>query len=344
MGKADTHVHTEYSGFNKLGVIKFPESVALPDVQVDNARANGMDVLCITDHDETAGAFIAQKYARKYDDIEVVAGEEITTADGEIIGLFLNEKIPYNLSVEETVDIIREQGGLVIAPHPFSFHVPGLQERILELDIDGFEVINGGHPDSYSNKFARAVMDRYPGRWAETSGSDAHSIYTAGYNWTEFSGNTAEDFRKAILNKTTIACGEAAPVFGQVQWSVDVVIGGQKLLYQSLIGKLKNVPNDHLIEKINSITDLKKATGIFAGCLYVVPPISFIATILSTSYLKKGSREMEAWIPERLEGIDTIIGKVDSLGGPGHIPGRLPEVDAVTDRIVKRRSRINGGR
>ncbi len=316
MGKADTHVHTEYSGFNKLGAMKFPESVALPETQVDRARANGMDVLCITDHDETAGAFIAEKYARKFDDIDVVIGEEVTTMDGEIIGLYLTERIPDMLSVEETVDIIREQGGLTIAPHPFSFHVPGLQEKALMLDLDGFETINGGHPDSYSNMFARLVMERFPGRWADISGSDAHSVYTTGYNWTEFPGDTADDLRKAILSKATKACGAPAPVFGQVQWSVDVVLGGQKLLYKSLLGKLKNVPNDHLIEKINSINDLKKATGIFAGMLYVVPPISFIATIASVSFLKKGAVKMTAEIPERLAGIDRIIAELDAKGGP----------------------------
>ena len=328
MGRADTHLHTEYSGFQKLGVIKFPESVVQPDKQVDKARENGMDVVCITDHDETHGAFLAERYARqKYDDIEVVVGEEVTTADGEIIGLFLTERIPDMLSVEETVDIIREQGGLVIAPHPFSFHVPGLKERILDLDIDGFEVINGGHPDKYTNMFARLVMDRYPGRWAETSGSDAHSMYTTGYNWTEFPGTTADDFRKAILDKTTKACGQAAPVFGQVQWSVDVVLGGQRMLDSSLKGKLRGVPEDHLIEKINSISDLKKATGIFAGMLYVVPPISFIATVLSTSFLKKGAERMTAGIPERMKAIDDIIKEVDANGGPGkHRPAYLNEV------------------
>ncbi|MDO5853948.1 MAG: PHP-associated domain-containing protein [Thermoplasmata archaeon] len=318
MGKADTHLHTEYSGFQKLGFIKFPESVAQPERQVDKARQLGLDVLCVTDHDETHGAFIAQKYAQqKYDDIDVVVGEEVTTADGEVIGLFLTERIPEMLSVEETIDRIREQGGLTIAPHPFSFHVPGLKERVLDLDLDGIEVINGGHPDAYTNMFARTVVDRYPGRWAETSGSDAHSKYTIGYNWTEFPGNTADDLRKAILNKTTKACGQAAPVFGQVQWSVDVVIGGQKLMYKSLTGRLKNVPKDHLIEKINSISDLYKATGIFAGFLYVVPPISFIATIMSTSYLKKGSAKMIESMPERLEHIDALIAEVDANGGPG---------------------------
>lgn len=315
MGRADTHVHTEYSGFSRLGVMKFPESVTMPEEQVDNARRNGMDVLAITDHDETAGAFIAEKYARQFDDIEVIVGEEVTTADGEIIGLFLNERVPDMLSVEETVDIIREQGGLTIAPHPFSFHVPGLQEKIFELDLDGFETINGGHPDAYSNMFAKLVMDRYPGRWAEMSGSDAHSVYTAGYNWTEFEGTTADEFRKSVLNKTTRSAGQAAPVFSQVQWSADVVLGGQKLLYKSLIGKLKNVKDDHLIEKVNSITNLKKATGLVAGFIYLVPPIIFIATVLSTGYLHKGAEDMISRIPERLEKIDRIIAEIDAKKG-----------------------------
>ena len=343
MGRADTHLHTEYSGFNKLGIIRFPESTTMPEKQVDRMRELGMNVMAITDHDETAGAFIAQKYAKaNYDDIEVIVGEEVTTADGEIIGLFLTEKVPDMLSVEETIDIIRSQGGLVIAPHPFGMHAPGLQERILDLDIDGFETINGGHPDAYANMFARIVMDRYPGRWAETSGSDAHSVYTSGYNWTEFSGNSADDYRRAILNKSTVAVGKPAPVFGQVQWSVDVVLGGQRLMYKSLFGKLKNVPHDHLIEKINSITDLKKATGIFAGMLYVVPPLSFVATILSTSYLKKSAGDMTPWIPDRLAEIDRIVKAVDARGGPGTCDEPLPEIAQTLDVLQSHRRPIRG--
>jgi len=312
MGKADTHLHTQYSGFSKLGVMKFPESVISPQMQVDQGRKNGMDVIAITDHDETRAAFIAQEYAKKFDDIEVIVGEEITTANGEIIGLFLNEKIPEGLPVGETVDIIRSQGGLVIAPHPFSYHVFGLKELILRLDIDGFETINGGHPDKYSNKFAKMVMDRYPGRWAELSGSDAHSLYTSGYNWTEFEGTTAEDFRKSVLNRTTVARGEPAPVLGQVQWSIEVALGGAKLMRKALFGKLEPVEDDHLIEKILSVNDLKKATGIIAAYAYTTPWMSGLATVLSTAWLNRGARKMDKGIPERLENIDRIIREYDA--------------------------------
>lgn len=321
MGKADTHVHTEYSGIARLGALKFPESVTTPEQQVDRARKNGMDVLCITDHDEIIGAFKAHEYSRQFGDIEVVIGEEVTTADGEIIGLFLNEKIPDGLSVEETVDIIRSQGGVTIAPHPFSFHVAGLQEKIFTLDLDGFEVINGGHVDSYSNAFAQTVMDKFPGRWAPISGSDAHSVHTAGYNWTEFEGNTAEDFRKAVLDKTTIPMGKPAPVFCELKWSMEVVWGGQHLMYRSLIHRLPNDDEKPLVKKINSLTKLKKATGIFAGFMYAAPPVSFIATWLSTSFLKKGAKKMNYDAAERLQNIERLM--IEAPADTGYIPSRL---------------------
>lgn len=307
VGRADTHVHTEYSGFAKLGVLRFPESVTKPQDRVDHARKIGLDVLCITDHDETAGAFIAEEYAKQFDDIDVVIGEEVMTKDGEIIGLFLTEKIQPMQSIEETVDIIREQGGLTIAPHPFSFHVSGLNERIFDIDLDGFEVLNGGHPDKYSNRLARTIMNRYPGRWAPIAASDAHSKYTFGYSWTEFEGRTADDLRKAILNKTTVPRGRTAPVLSEVQWSMEVVMGGQKLMYRSLKGKLPHVEDHSLVDKINSLSDLKKATGIIGGFMYLFPPVSFVATLASTTYLKRGAKRMHRDLNKRLDEIDRII-------------------------------------
>jgi hypothetical protein len=312
MGKADTHLHTQYSGFSKLGIMKFPESVISPATQVDMGRKNGMDVIAITDHDETRAGFIAQEYAKKFDDIEVIVGEEVTTHDGEVIGLFLNERVPEDLPIEETIDIIRSQGGLVIAPHPFSYHVFGLREQILTLDIDGFETINGGHPDSYSNHFAKLVMDAYPKRWAEMSGSDAHSVYTSGYNWTEFEGTTADDFRKSVLNRTTKAVGVPAPVLGQVQWSIEVALGGAKLLRKALAGKLEQPEDDHLIEKILSINDLKKVTGILAAYAYTTPWMSGLATVLSTMWLERGAKKMTKLIPQRLAEVDRIIKEYDA--------------------------------
>ncbi len=336
MGKADTHLHTHYSGYSQLGgAMKFPESVITPEDQVDKMRRLGYDVMAITDHDETAGAFRGEKYARRFDDIELIVGEEVSTADGEIIGLFLNERVPKGLSVEETVDIIRAQDGIVIAPHPFSFHVPGLQEKILELDIDGFETINGGHPDRYSNMFAKKVMDAYPKRWADMAGSDAHSVYTSGTCWTEFEGSTADDFRESILKRTTRAVGKAAPPFGQVQWSAEVVMGGQRLLWQKLKGDLKQTEGDQLAEKILSINRLKAATGLIAGSAYLFPPITCLASTLSLIYLGIGSRRMISKMGERLAGIDKIIRRVDGKEARDVRKGKLQGGDLHSEKVPR---------
>lgn len=312
-GKVDTHTHTNYSGFNMLGPLRFPESVLSPEGQVDCARRNGMDVLCVTDHNEVAGAFIAEKYAKKCGDIEIVVGDEVMTDRGEVIGLWLTEKPKKFLSPEETVDIIHEQGGLAIAPHPFSVHVDGMQEKIFELPLEGFEVMNGGHPDPYSNLFAQKIMDLYPGRWAATSGSDAHSVWTAGYNWTEFPGTTAEEFRKAILHKTTVAKGVPAPVMGQVQWSMEVVWGGQKLMYKALRGRLEPVENNALVNKIVDNSDLKNAVGLVAGFAYEFPLTSMLATLLSTTYLKIHAKRALKHIDERIDKIQKLIAELDAM-------------------------------
>ena len=142
--------------------------------------------------------------------------------------------------------------------------------------------------------------------------------------------------------RSTVAVGKPAPVFGQVQWSVDVVLGAQKLMYKSLLGKLKNVPHDHLIEKINSITDLKKATGIMAGLMYVMPPMSFIATVLSTSYLKKSASDMTPGIPDRLSAVDMIIRAVDGRGGPGAGDDDLLEMTEALEALQSHRRPMLG--
>ena len=159
----DTHVHTYFSGVSNYKVLRFPESITKPDRQVECARKNGMNVLCITDHDAVKGAFEAQEYAKQYDDIDVIVGEEVTSADGEVLAYWLNELVPPGLPIEETLDLIHEQGGVAVAPHPYSFYVACLRDRILDLDLEGIEVINGGHVDAFTNMKAQTVFKEHPG-------------------------------------------------------------------------------------------------------------------------------------------------------------------------------------
>lgn len=299
--KADTHVHTYFSGTAGYKALRFPESVTTPEQQVDCAKRNGYSVLCITDHNSIKGALKAKAYASRTDTVDVVVGEEIDSADGEIIGLWLNEEVPKGLPIEETVDIIRSQGGVTIAPHPFSFYVHCLKDKVFEIDLDAIEVLNGGHPDQYTNKRAQKVFRENPGRWAPIAASDAHSTYSAGYSWTEFEGSGEDDLRKAILSKTTVPCGKTSPVFSQVQWSIEVVSAARRMLGKSLLNKLSEDPDNPLVTKIHSISAGKKIAGYIGGFLYITPPIPFIGTMLSTSWLKKRAQALTYELESKFE-------------------------------------------
>lgn len=290
--RADTHVHTCFSGVSNYKMLRFPESVTRPEKQVECARRNGMNIICITDHDSIKGAIIAKEYAKMYDDIDVIIGEEITSTDGEILAYWLNEYIPPGLPIEETIDLIHEQGGIAVAPHPYSFYVACLKDRILDLNLEGIEIINGGHIDDFTNKKAQLVFDKYPGKWSPFSGSDAHSIYTTGYNWTEFEGSGENCFYEAIKNKRTVACGVPAPAFRQLQWSIEVVLEGQKLLWKSLCGRLQPDSDNPLITKIITISNLKKIAGLISGFMYIIPPVPFIGEYLATTWLRKKSYKL----------------------------------------------------
>ena len=116
-----------------MGMLRFPDSVTEPEEVVMKGREVGLNVLCITDHNAVLGAHKARDHARKVGGIEVVIGEEVSTADGEVIALFIEERIPEGLSIEETIKKVREQGGITIAPHPYSLHCPCLKDRIFDL-------------------------------------------------------------------------------------------------------------------------------------------------------------------------------------------------------------------
>ena len=192
MGRADLHCHTYLSGINKYLGIPYPESVTPHEEMVDAAIKKNFDVLCITDHDNIEGAYRGQHYAvDKNLDIEVVVGEEITTSDGELLGLFIQEYIKPGLTAEETIDCIRDQGGLAVAPHPYSYHCPSLGEKIRMLNLDGIEILNGFHRDPYVNKLADKFFETAP--VSKTGGSDAHSRWMLGTAYTEFTGKTADD-------------------------------------------------------------------------------------------------------------------------------------------------------
>ena len=145
------------------------------EVLLQTARDRGLGAIAITDHNEVSGALEARRIAAEMDDIKVIVAEEVKTAEqGEVIGLFLEEKIPKGLTMAETIAAIREQGGLVYVPHPFDrFHSVPDYEHLLDIveEVDMLEVFNPRVALTAFNEEAERFARKYrivpaPGRTA----------------------------------------------------------------------------------------------------------------------------------------------------------------------------------
>jgi predicted metal-dependent phosphoesterase TrpH len=162
--RVDCHLHTVASG----------DAVTTLDELAERAAAERIDVIAITDHNETRAAMEAA--VTWTGPVRVIVGEEIRTQAGEIIGLFLTERIPYVLPVSDAVARIRAQGGLVYLPHPFDplrGSVGDAASWLCEAGMaDIVEVFNAKIADQELNQRAADLAARcgVPGG----AGSDAH--------------------------------------------------------------------------------------------------------------------------------------------------------------------------
>jgi predicted metal-dependent phosphoesterase TrpH len=165
----DLHMHTDHSG-----------DCATPvEVLLASAREQGLGAIAVTDHNEISGALEARKQAAELDPahpVKVIVAEEVKTAEqGEVIGLFIEEKIPRGLSLEETVAEIKRQGGLVYVPHPFDrMHSVPDYEHLLSIldDVDAIEVFNPRVAIGAFNEEAVRFAAKY--RIVAGAGSDSH--------------------------------------------------------------------------------------------------------------------------------------------------------------------------
>ena len=119
--------------------------------------------------------FEAQAKADRFG-VRVIVGEEVKTdGQGEVIGLFLKEKIPRGLSLAETIERIRRQDGVVYVPHPFDrmHSVPDYEHLLTVLDqVDAIEIFNPRVAISAFNEEADRFAAKY--RVPAGAGSDAH--------------------------------------------------------------------------------------------------------------------------------------------------------------------------
>jgi predicted metal-dependent phosphoesterase TrpH len=197
----DLHCHTRAS-FDSLSPIR---SV------VDAAQRRGLTHLAVTDHDRIDGALEARAVAPA--GLTVIVGEEVRTADGDLICLFLEEALPPGRPARETIAAARGQGALVGIPHPFDRLRASLLRtaRLAELaaEADWVEVHNARVLGSGNLRAAE---------WASARGlpgvavSDAHSGLEIGVACTVMAGDpsTAEGLRAALAAPLQLVTGRAS--------------------------------------------------------------------------------------------------------------------------------------
>ncbi len=171
MIKLDLHVHSQYSD----------DAVGSPREIIKSLKKKGLQGMALTDHNTVSGGIKALKIAPK--DFIVIPGVEISTADGHILALNVKKNISRNLSTEETVDIIIDEGGMPIIPHLFR-SMSGIKTTKLKTvleNIHAIEVFNSCSQPKTNLKTAKVAKEFNLGG---TGGSDAHNPLYAGYGYT----------------------------------------------------------------------------------------------------------------------------------------------------------------
>lgn len=199
MLKIDLHIHTRNSGDSIIDLNKLDKII----------EAKSIDGVAITDHNK----YTKPPKSRYI----IIPGIELNTNYGEIIGLFINEKIN-SKNFLEAVDEIKSQGGLIILPHPYDiFRLNAMKPKprlysLLAKILDGIEVINSRCLISQFNTKARELAIKL--EKAMTAGSDAHTPYEVGKAYTQLKGSTSEDVYRAIKRKMTYpAGGKSNPIY-----------------------------------------------------------------------------------------------------------------------------------
>jgi predicted metal-dependent phosphoesterase TrpH len=203
-GRADLHLHTLASD----GLLSVPE--LLDEVE----QATDLDVIAITDHDEIESSLEARELAlREQYRFRVIPGVEVSTRDGHLLALFIEERPPALRPLLATAEWIVERGGLCVAPHPFTRLTHSLGARTLGPAvraglISGVEVLNTSLAGRGSREKAARYADLH--LLAEVGSSDAHMSAMIGLARTRFQGCSPEDLRLALEAGTTRAEGRFA--------------------------------------------------------------------------------------------------------------------------------------
>jgi hypothetical protein len=204
------HIHTDYSDDSNLSV----------ETLTELARQQRVNCLAVTDHDTIQGAQRLAAIAGP--DLQVIIGEEISTNQGHLIGLFLKEHIEPGHSPRRTADLIHQQGGLVIVPHPynrlFGCGLRGAVDEMIDL-ADAVEVWNAQNiMDSVNHQAEQLAADR---RRPSIVGTDIHHGHTldACHQWIPpFDG--PESFIESLRDGTFVKGRHPLTYFLETAWII----------------------------------------------------------------------------------------------------------------------------
>ncbi len=191
--RVDLHLHSSAS---------FDCRVSPPEVARRCGRL-GLSPIFLTDHDGIGGARSLVEAG-----IAAIAGQEILTTEGELIGLFLKEQVPARLSPEDTVDAIKGQGGLVYLEHPYDLGRRHLLEDAIERIADLVDIVEvyNGRSQPEPNRRARQLRSILGA--AAGAGSDAHTLGEIGRVYVEMEAfDGAHDFLAKLRSGTVVTRG-----------------------------------------------------------------------------------------------------------------------------------------
>ena len=194
MLKVDLHIHSHFSN----------DSRATPEQIVHKCILHEINCVSITDHDSIKGAVEIQRIAP----FTVIIGSEIKSSSGDIIGLFLKEDIPSNLTPRETAQAIKAQQGLVMIPHPFdrvrssALGDKGFREILEYVDI--VESFNARNLFRTDDKKAQLIADHY--NFISAVASDAHTATELGRTYQTMPGfdGTPEGFKSSLAKANRV--------------------------------------------------------------------------------------------------------------------------------------------
>ncbi len=174
--RGDIHTHSKYS----------PDSNLEPAEIIKTARMAGLGFIAISDHN---------RFVQHKGDMIILNAEEVSSADGHILALFIEGEVPPKLSQEETVEKIRDLNGIAICAHPYRL-VNGVRSRFENI-YDAIEAKNGRCGTSCNARAQRLATEL---GIPVTAGSDSHYYNEVGKVYMEVEEGDEESIRKSIVS------------------------------------------------------------------------------------------------------------------------------------------------